>query len=145
MAGQPAYFDASVLVKRYVQEDGSALARVLLRRHRCVVSAIGPLEVTSALLRRAAAGHLSGRDVERFLTRMQGDRIHWDLLEVDRQVLEHAEEIVRGGGVRTLDALHLASAMTVEDYSRPRLAFVTADAEQRDAGVRLGLQVIWVA
>ena len=31
-----AYFDTSVLVKRYIQEDDSADARGILRRHRVV-------------------------------------------------------------------------------------------------------------
>jgi predicted nucleic acid-binding protein len=35
-----AYFDTSVLLKRYVREDTSAQARALLRRHRFLSSAI---------------------------------------------------------------------------------------------------------
>ena len=47
-----AYFDTSVLVKRYVREDGSMYARALMRRHRVVSSAVAPLELLSALTRR---------------------------------------------------------------------------------------------
>ncbi|MGH7387624.1 MAG: type II toxin-antitoxin system VapC family toxin, partial [Candidatus Methylomirabilales bacterium] len=62
MAGQWAYFDTSVLVKRYVREPGSRRARVLLRRYRFLSSAIAPLEVISALVRRQSAGELTKRN-----------------------------------------------------------------------------------
>lgn len=43
-----AYFDSSVLVKRYVNERASTLARGLLRRFRVVFCVLTPLEGLSA-------------------------------------------------------------------------------------------------
>jgi predicted nucleic acid-binding protein len=53
-----AYFDASVLVKRYVDERGRRNVLRLLRRHEVVTSAIVPIELRSALRRRVAEGTL---------------------------------------------------------------------------------------
>ena len=56
-----AYFDTSVLVKRYVEEDGAGQSRALLGRHRLLSSAILPVETLAALRRRIA---IVAREVE---------------------------------------------------------------------------------
>ena len=50
-----AYFDTSALIKRYVDELGRGDVVRLLRKNRCVVSAVLPAEVRSALRRRVTA------------------------------------------------------------------------------------------
>ena len=49
-----AYFDTSALIKRYVEELGRREVLTLLRKNNCVVSAVLPVEVRSALRRRVA-------------------------------------------------------------------------------------------
>jgi predicted nucleic acid-binding protein len=144
MARWPAYFDTSVLLKRYVQEDGSVEARTLLRQFRCLVSAIAPVEALSALRRRLTDGQLSQREHSRLRALIQRDRAHWELIEVDSQVLVRAEEVVLEATLRILDAIHLASAMCVQAYAGRHLQFVTGDARQRDAAEQFGMQVRWV-
>jgi len=53
-----AYFDTSALIKRYVAEPGRREVLQLLRKNECVVSAVLPVEVRSALRRRVAEGTL---------------------------------------------------------------------------------------
>ena len=139
-----AYFDTSVLVKRYVQEEGSAHARALMRRRRVVSSAVAPLELLSAVTRRVAAGDLSDRESAAIVLRARQDRSHWELVEVSALVLDRAEELMPATGLRTLDALHLASAVLVQAASTARIPFVTADAPLRQAAGATGLDVIWV-
>jgi hypothetical protein len=139
-----AYFDTSVLVKQYVAEPGSARARALLRRHRFLSSTIAPLEALSALYRRRGSGDLTDRDVAAVVARMKRDRAHWELVEVRAPVLEAAEELVRRGRLRALDALHLASALAVRASLGIPMPFVTADARQRAAALAQGLEVVWV-
>jgi len=111
-----AYFDMSVLLKIYLREEGSGRARRLSRKYRCLVSAIAPLEMVSALRRHLAGGLLTSREVERMERLIQMDRAYWDLIEVDRPVLEHAEETVRETGLRALDAIHIGSARATQAY-----------------------------
>ena len=137
-----AYFDTSVLVKRYVNEQGSARARALLRNHRFLSSAIAPVEAVSALHRRRVAGELSLSSFDAILMQLVKDRRYWSLVEVTSMVLERAETVIRETGVRTLDAIHLASALHVRatmGQSDPRLSFITADSVQHEAALRLGL------
>jgi predicted nucleic acid-binding protein len=139
-----AYFDTSVLVKRYVKEEGSATARRLLQRYRFLSSAIAPVEVLSALSRRHTAGELTRRDFLAIRSRFDKDRSYWELVEVGAIVLSQAEELVQKTGLRTLDALHVASALTFQAASGLIIPFITADIRQREAAEKLALNLIWV-
>lgn len=140
-----AYFDTSALVKRYVRERGSAQVGSLLRRHDVLSSAITPVEVFSALWRRKRSGDLSQEDFSALLSRVQSDRLRWELVEVGGTVLSRAEEIVQGTvPVRALDAVHVASLLAFQAASSIQISIVTGDARQRDAANYLGLGVIWV-
>lgn len=139
-----AYFDTSVLLKRYVREGTSAQARPLLRRHRFLSSAVLPVEMMSALSRRHRAGDLADRHFQAIITRLRQDRAYWELVEVSPQVLTQAEELVRTMDLRTLDAIHVASVLTVQAASGIRIPLVTADAQQRKAAERLRISLLWV-
>lgn len=144
MARPWAYFDTSVLVKRYVEEDGAAQARVLLGRHRLLSSAILPVEALAALGRRRDAGDLSEANHAAILGRLQRDRAHWELVDPTRTVLARAEQLAGGQGLRALDALHVASALEFGSSTELRVPFITADRRQREAARRSGLNVVWV-
>lgn len=144
MPARWAYFDTSVLVKRYVKEEGSTTARRLLRRYRFLSSAVAPVEVLSALSRRRMAGELTHRDFLAIRSRLHKDRSYWELVEVGPIVLSQAEELVQKTGLRTLDALHVASALMFQAASGLTLPFITADIRQREAAETLALNLIWI-
>src|SRR3972149_7114050 len=138
-----AYFDTSVLIKRYAKERGSSRARALLRSHRFLSSAIAPVEALSTRPRRRAAGDLAEQDFAAIMSRFAKDRGYWELIEVSATVLDRAKDIIARGGVRTLDAIHLASAIVFQNAAgmpRARIPFVTADVQRRDAAAPLGLE-----
>ena len=140
-----AYFDTSALIKRYVRERGSTRVVSLLRRHVLLSSAITPVEVMSALSRRRRDRELSEEDFAATASRVQSERIRWELVEVGETVLNRAEEIVQGTvPMRALDAVHVASLMAFQAASSIQIPFVTGDGRQRDAANYLGLDVIWV-
>lgn len=141
-----AYFDTSVLLKRYIQEAGSADTRALLRRHRVLTSSMAPVEAVSALVRRHRDRQLGAVDFADILRQVARDRLRWAMLEVTADVLTRAESIIVLTTVRTLDAIHLASCLAAEAAigAPRRLRFITADAQQRVAGGLLGLDVEWV-
>ena len=143
-AARWAYFDTSVLVKRYVKEAGSSASKQLLQRHRFLSSALAPVEVLYALSRRKSAGELSQRDFLAIRSRLHKDRDYWELVEVGLIVLSQAEELVQKAGLRTLDAIHVASALTFQAASGLTIPFITADVRQRDAAEALALNLIWI-
>jgi predicted nucleic acid-binding protein len=140
-----AYFDTSVLVKNYVQEAGSTRARALLRAYSFLSSAITPVELMSALLRKHSSGELDRQDLARISARIRDDRHYWKLLDVGASVLSQGEELVQKTRIRTLDAIHLASLAVFRSASGSVSAFITADGRQRDAATHLGLDVVWIA
>lgn len=139
-----AYFDTSVLVKRYVKEEGSTAARKLFQRYRFLSSAVAPVEALSALGRRRSTGELTQRDFLAIRSRLHKDRAYWELVELGPIVLSQAEELVQKTGLRTLDALHVASALAFQAASGLTVPFITADVRQHDAAERLALNLIWI-
>ena len=144
MPGSWAYFDTSVLVKRYVQEEGSSHARRLLRTHRILTSAIAPTEAISALFRRRTLEELTAKHFSETFSRIKADRAYWELVEVSALVLKEAEEVILQTGLRTLDALHLASMLTFQNASGIQIPFITGDSKQQEAAAHIGLDAVWV-
>jgi predicted nucleic acid-binding protein len=140
-----AYFDTSVIVKNYIREAGSDRARQLLRNHRVVTSAIAALESMSAFRRNLASNVIDQADYSAILNRFQKDRGKLDVLELTDGILASAEQYVSKYNVRTLDAIHLATAMVTGVRFPKQLPFITGDSSQRDAGLQLGLKIVWVA
>jgi uncharacterized protein len=134
------YFDTSALVKRYVDEPGRREVLHLLRRNECVSSAVLPVELRSSLRRRVAEGSLDAARLPAILKRIAGDRPYWTLVEVGTDVLTGAETLVGAHQIRTLDAIHVASArLFAARVSISGLTFVSADKRQMETAVAVGL------
>jgi predicted nucleic acid-binding protein len=112
----------------------------LLRRHQCVASAVLSVEVRSALRRRVTDGSLDGRRVPKILKRFGADREYWALVEVTSEVLQGAEKLVAEHPLRTLDAIHVASAELFADrLATSEFMFVSADARQTAVAAAIGM------
>lgn len=134
-----AYFDSSAVVKIYVQESGRAAILRLLRQHEVVASAILPIEIRGALRRRAVENAIEGARLPAALRQLAVDRAQWNLLAVSTEILERAEQLVARYTVRTLDAIHIASAQEFAGRLRARVPFVSADQRQIEVAERAGL------
>jgi uncharacterized protein len=136
------YFDTSALVKRYVDEPGRREVVQLLRRNECVTSAVLPLELRSGLRRRVAEGSIDAARLSAILKHVAADRSYWTLVEVGTDVLAGAETLVAAHPIRTLDAIHVASArLFAARVSMPGLTFVSADKRQTETAVAVGLVI----
>ena len=144
MAVAWAYFDTSALVKRYVNESGSGATRRLVRQYRFLSSAIAPVEVTSALNRRRNLGDLAERDFAAIRSRVLKDRDYWELIEVGPEVLSRAEQLVQHQPLRTLGAIHVATALSFQSASGLHIPFITGDTQQRQVAEHLQMNVLWV-
>jgi len=136
-----AYFDTSVLAKRYLNEPGSFQARILIRKNRCVTSILTPVEIMSVLARRRLTGELSDRAFTAIESRATKDRERWEYVAISETLLRRAEQVVRGGGIKTLDAIHIAAALLFQDDSGARISFISADRRQSDAAAVFGMRV----
>ncbi|HEX5762096.1 MAG TPA: type II toxin-antitoxin system VapC family toxin [Solirubrobacterales bacterium] len=125
------YTDASALVKRYIAEDGSDEVRGAIDRADAVAMCrVGFVETARAV---ALAGER--RDVKR----VERNWAAIDVVEVDRALTERAAELAISYGLRALDALHLAAALSLP----PRdLLFATWDRRLHRAARAEGLTVL---
>jgi uncharacterized protein len=124
------YLDSSAIVKLIVSERGSKELRAYLRpRPSRIASRIVDVEV------RRAASRVAGLDVE--------ERLHEVLARLARVELDEELAAVAGRltptGLRTLDAIHLASAMAIGGQLE---AIVTYDQRLADAAAWLGIAVV---
>jgi len=135
-----AYFDTSALIKRYIDELGRREVLALLRKNNCVVSAVLPVEVRSALRRRVAEKTLDAKRVPAILKRLAADRQFWTVIEVSGEVLATAETLSAAHPLRALDAIHVASAkLFAARVALPTFTFVSADIQQTTAATALGI------
>jgi uncharacterized protein len=140
-----AYFDTSALIKRYVEDLGRREVLTLLRKNQCVVSAVLPVEVRSALRRRLAENTLDARRVPGILKRLAADRAYWTIIEVSREVLATAESLSGPHPLRALDAIHVASAKLFGDRTASQtFTFVSADAQQTHVAEALGINTQYI-
>lgn len=140
-----AYFDTSALIKRYVEELGRREVRALLRKNNCVVSAVLPVEVRSALRRRVAEKTLDVKRVPAIVKRFAADRAFWTVVEVSGEVLATAEALSASHALRALDAIHVASAkLFAGRLASQAFTFVSADTQQITAAAALGINTEYI-
>ena len=140
-----AYFDASALIKRYVEEPGRRDVLALLRKNHCVISAVLPVEVRSALRRRTADKTLDAKRAPSILKRFAGDRAYWTVIEVSSEVLAAAETLSGAHPLRALDSIHVASAKLFRDRTGSgSFTFVSADSQQTKVAEVIGLKTRYV-
>jgi predicted nucleic acid-binding protein len=139
-----AYFDTSVVAKRYIHEPGSQLASVLLRRHRLLSSAIVTVELHSVIYRSYRSGLLAPKAFQSIIRKIEADRVRWETVAVSADILAKSEDLVRDYDVRSLDAIHLASASLIYERIGRKLLFATADRKQFEAARQLNLNVTLV-
>src|SRR5438094_933498 len=82
-------------------------------------------------------GFLETRSFDAILKRIQNDRQTWDLVSLSIEILQSAEGIVQQFNVRSLDAIHLATARALQSRLNRPLSFITADAQQKKAASQL--------
>ncbi|MEJ7764457.1 MAG: type II toxin-antitoxin system VapC family toxin [Acidimicrobiales bacterium] len=125
------YLDSSALVKLVKREPESGALRKLLRHHRDdrrVTSALARVEVVRAVLEGGPAAVAHAR---RQLARL-------DQVNLDRDLLDEAATLGPSSLLRSLDAIHLASARALGADLR---AVITYDRRMTDAAVSMGLVV----
>jgi len=125
------YLDSSALVKRYVDEDGSdVVCAAMATAEVNSVSWVGWVETIRAVGRAVGSGGVG---------RFEGERTTFDVVDFDRTLADRAGRIGWSTGLRSLDAVHLAAALSLS----PRgLVFATWDARLHRAARAHGLSTL---
>jgi len=140
------YLDSSVVVKRYVDEPGSAWTRLLITKPENIVilSEIAIVEVSAALALSVRTGK-----VRKALGRAAYEAFHADiaagvyrLLAVARPTIDEAAELAQAHPLKGYDAVHLATGLEAARNLADQeiaLIFVSGDDQMLRAAEAEGL------
>lgn len=122
------YFDTSALIKRYVAEKGSSLISSLLAREGVAATAkIAYAEVHAGLARKRREDHLSRERYAQVCRRFESDWPGYIQVELRDEILVLARDLVQRHPLRGFDAIHLASALSLQTGLGEAMTFVVAD------------------
>ncbi len=133
------YFETSALVKLFIEEREADEARDLWDEADLVtVALIGYPEARSALAAARRGGRLSASELDELKPKL--DR-HWSQMQVvdfDQPIALAAGDLAERFGLRGYDAVHLATAVSLQDDS---LVVATWDEDLAEACSESGLVV----
>lgn len=112
-SGPALYLESSAVVAALIEGDTDAMTAI--RRARTTASALTFAEARRAILRATLAGRLSGDSAAIAETELRRIESGATILAVDDQILARAGRRFPAEPVRTLDAIHLASAERLDD------------------------------
>lgn len=128
------YADSSALMKRYVAEHDSVVADSLLASDPVLSTS----RLTEVEVRRNLARILDTADAEGAKRQFLEDLDAFALLAIDATICNDAARIAEQTGCRSLDSIHIASALR----AGARTTFLTFDVRQANVARSMGLTVI---
>lgn len=138
------YIDTSSYLKIFLKEKGSDKVRILIKENRLLASAILMSECFSAFSRRRQGKEIDDKTFDRLVNRVKKDLPYLEIVRLTDDVLRRTEEILLHSTVRTLDAVHIASALLFQESTGIALTFVTSDKKQADFTNGKGLKTVFV-
>jgi len=136
------YFDTSALVKLYHPEAGSERVRALYdsARKQLVISNLSIPETFSTFHRKRREVLISKKGTSVILRRFFSDiTTRFTVTPLDQEHILLSLKLIERQGLRTLDALHLASAQLFRPL---KITFVCADSELLNAAREEGLIIL---
>jgi predicted nucleic acid-binding protein len=136
------YADSSAVLAWLFREKPAPLLKEILAGAELVVASdLTVVECDRALIHAEAAGRLTQAEASERRVLLEATMSRWMLLRIEGEVLERARRRFPREPVRTLDSLHLASALTAR-FSVSELAVLSLDRRVRENGAALGFDVL---
>lgn len=132
---------SAVLAWLLGEAEGDGVRRLLKEADAVFTSVLTLVEIDRVLIRAQIVEELREAEVvdrRRVLGRTSG---HWHRLQLHEEILDRARRPFPGEPVRTLDALHLASALAAR-AAIPEIAVLSLDSRIRKTSLGLGLEVL---
>jgi predicted nucleic acid-binding protein len=138
------FLDTSTVVKRYVQETGTAWVQALTAPaagHTLFLVRITLAEMVAAVTRRQRGGQISRQDGATALADFHYDFARqYVIVEVSAPLVGYAASLARSHALRGYDAVQLAAALEIHSQA-PSLTLLSADADLNAAARAEGLSV----
>ena len=135
------YAESSGVLAWLLDESPSGVVRQLLIEAEAVVASdLTLIECDRVLLRAAALGELTEAETADRRGYLSAAASHWHVLRIGPEIVDRARQPFPGNPIRTLDAIHLASAL-VGRATIPGLELLSLDDRIRKTARRLGLRL----
>ena len=137
-----AYLDASVILRRVLNQPGPEIDWSPIEG--TITSSLAEVECFRALDRIRLSGNVDEIRLALAREHIYAALKSCDVLEVGQNVLDRAGAPFPIG-IKTLDAIHLATAMIYRDYSGNPILMATHDRALARASRAMGLEVVGAA
>ena len=132
------YAETSAVLRWLLSQEGGEGIRARLAKARHVVSSrLTMIEARRVVRRAERDGWMTAAEAADVLALLAQATSTWSLLEVSEAVARRAEDAFPNEPVRTLDAVHLASALFLRQ-AFPDLVLVSVDERLRANAALLG-------
>lgn len=136
------YAETSAVLRWLFNEDaGEQILTELQKAEKVVCSRLTLIETRRVIRRALTESRLTEAEADGLLTAFGQAAARWAILEVSDKVAQRAEERFPVEPVRSLDAIHLASAMILRE-SLPDLLILSTDERIRFNAHQLGFDVL---
>lgn len=136
------YAESSAVLAWLLGEASGAAARQCLEEARAIVSSeLTLVECDRTLHRAVALTALAEEKAAALRARLTAAACYWNILSIVPAILDRARQPFPGEPVRTLDALHIASALHAR-AAVADLALLSFDSRIRRAGFALGFALL---
>jgi uncharacterized protein with PIN domain len=110
------YAESSAVLAWLLDEDSAAeIRRCLATADLIVASDLTLIECDRVLLRATALDELTEAEAADRKAHLAVAASHWHVLRIAPEIVERARQAFPGEPIRTLDAIHLASALEARD------------------------------
>ena len=135
------YAESSAILAWLLDEASALKIRQLLSAAETVVASdLTLIECDRVLLRATTLGELTEPEAADRRAHLTMASSHWHLLRIGPEIVERARQPFPTEPIRTLDAIHLASALVARS-AVAGLELLSLDDRIRKAGRRVGLRV----
>lgn len=136
------YAESSAVLAWLLGEDrGVEVAEALAGSSGVIASDLTLVECERVLIRAWSAGSITETELADQSAALAQISTHWTRLRLDETVVERARRPFPIEPIRTLDALHLASALVARSVA-PGLHVLTLDQRVRENAERLGFAAV---
>lgn len=131
---------SAVLAWLLGEEDGRRVREVLRRAVLVTASDLTLIECDRVLVRAVTLGEIDEATAADRRAHLNTVAAHWHLWRLSLDIVDRARRPFPAEPVRTLDAIHLASALAVHSVV-PNMELLSLDDRIRRAGEQLGFQL----
>jgi predicted nucleic acid-binding protein len=135
------YAESSAVLAWLLGEEAAPRVRAVLGKAELVIASdLTLLECERVLIRALALGEIEEAAAADRRAHLNAAAAHWHVLRVSTEIVDRARRAFPAEPIRTLDAIHLASALTARS-GVVGVELLSLDDRVRRAGEQLGFRL----